>query len=200
MNDEEYEKLEHYEKEYKPPKFTDRELLEIFPEAKEIIPIKIKETKEEINEKKSDIRDRLKRLYSLKADKFSEWFGEKLIETFVVPELTVLEKRLFRLNRFQQLLKPKSKKSNWFNFSEKIEIARNYPIEEIARDKLELKQVGKNFISLCPFHNEKTPSFYLYTNTNKFYCFGCHEKGDVISLTMALYGLDFKEAIKLLQN
>lgn len=110
MEDEEYEKYEEYEKEYKPPKFTDRELLEIFPEAKEIIPIKIKETKEEINKKKTDIRVQLKRLYSLKVDKFSEWFGEKLIEIFVVPELTVLEKRLFRLNCFLPLLNPKTKK------------------------------------------------------------------------------------------
>lgn len=186
--------------EYKPPKFTDRELLEIFPEAKEIIPIKIKETEEEIQEKKSDIEGRLKKLYALKTDEFSEWFGEKLIETFVVPELTVLEKRLFQLKRFQQLLKPQSKRTNWFNFTEKIEIAKSYPIENIARDKLEFKQAGKNFISLCPFHEEKTPSFYLYTETNRFYCFGCHEKGDVINLTMALHGLDFKEAVELLQN
>lgn len=87
--------------EYKPPKFTDRELLEIFPEAREIIPIKIKETKEEISEKEDDIEDRLKKLYSLKVDGFSEFFGEELIKRFVMPELTVLEKRLFRLNHFQ---------------------------------------------------------------------------------------------------
>lgn len=186
--------------EYKPPKFTDRELLEIFPEAKKIIPIKIKETKEEISEKKTDIENRLKKLYSLKVDEFSEFFGEELIKKFVMPELTVLEKRLFRLNRFLPLLNPKTKKSNWFNFQEKIEIARNHQIEAVARDKLELRQVGANFTSLCPFHSEKHASFYLYPKTNSFYCFGCQEHGDVIKLTMALFGLDFKEAVELLQN
>lgn len=185
---------------YKPLKFSDQELLEIFPEAKGIIPMKIKETKAEISEKKTDIKKRLKGLYHLKVDELPEWFGEELIKTFFMPELVVLQKRLFRLERFQQLLRPKSKRSNQFDFPEKIEIARNYPIEEMARDKLELKQAGKNFSSLCPFHEEKTPSFYLYTDTNRFYCFGCHEKGDVINLTMALYYLDFKEVVELLQN
>lgn len=200
MTDEEYEIYEKYEKEYKPPKFTDKELLEIFPEAKEIIPIKIKEIKEEIQEKKSVIESRLKKLYSLKTDEISEFFGEKLIEMFFIPELNVLEKRCFRLNRFQQLLKPKTKRSKWFNFSEKIETAKSNSIEEIARDKLELKKVGGNFVCLCPFHEERTPSFYLYPETNRFYCFGCQAKGDIIDLTKELYCLDFKEAVEFLQN
>ena len=185
---------------YKPPKFTDQELIELFPEVKKIIPIKIKEVEADICEKMADIEDRLKKLYSLKVDEFSTWFGEELIKRFVMPELTVMEKNLLRLKRFQQLLKPKSKKSNRIKFEENIEIARNYPIEMVARDSLELKQVGKNFISLCPFHNEKTSSFYLYPETNQFHCFGCQEHGDVIKLTMALRGLDFKEAVGLLQN
>jgi len=70
----------------------------------------------------------------------------------------------------------------------------------LARSKLELMQSGGNFISLCPFHNEKTPSFYIYPESNKFYCFGCQAKGDVITLTMALHGIEFKEAVGMLQN
>ncbi|MFZ2193741.1 MAG: CHC2 zinc finger domain-containing protein [Candidatus Moraniibacteriota bacterium] len=186
--------------EYKAPKFTDRELLELFPEARKIIPIKIKEVEADICEKKAAIEDQLRRLYSMKTDSFSEWFGEELIRKLVMPELTAMEKNLFRLKRFQQLMHPKSKKSNWFKFEEKIEVARNYSIEAVARDKLELKQAGKNLISLCPFHDEKTPSFYIYPETNSFHCFGCQEHGDVIKLTMALYCLEFKEAVELLQN
>lgn len=186
--------------EHKSPKFSDREILEMFPESKEIIPMKIEETKKEMRAKKANIKKQLKRLHLLNTDKFSEWFGEEFIKIFTIPDFIILKKRFFRLKRFQQLLSPPSKMTNWFKFEEKIKIAQDYPIEMLARDKLELKQVGKNFISLCPFHEEKTPSFYLYINTNRFYCFGCHEKGNVINLTMALFGLNFKEAVELLQN
>lgn len=185
---------------YTPPKFTDKELLEIFPEAKDIIPLKIKECKLAIREKEREIQSTLKGIYSLRADSFSEFFAEEVIKIFVMPELALLEKNLFRLKRFEYLSKPTSKINKRFEFEEKIEIARRFPIEELARSKLELRQVGRNFISLCPLHNEKTPSFYVYPETNSFYCFGCNQGNDVINLAMALYGLTFKEAVEMLQN
>lgn len=187
-------------KDYRPPRFTDKELLEIFPEAKEIVPEKIREHKSAIRDKEKEIEAQLKRIYSLKTDSFSEWFGEEVVNQFEMPDLIALEKNLFRLKRLEYLLNPKKEKVSRFEFQEKIEIARNYPIEEIARGKLDLRRSGKNFIALCPFHNEKTPSFYIYPETNRFYCFGCNEKGDIISLTMALCGVDFKNAVSMLQN
>lgn len=180
-------------------KLLNKDLLKIFPEAKDIIPLKIKDYQDKIRKKEKEINQKLKRLYSLKLDEFSEWFGEKAIEMLEVPELNKLEKNLFRLKHLEYLLNPKKVSSSWAKFGEKIEIAKKYPIEEIARSKLDIRQIGQNFICLCPFHNEKTPSFYIYPNTNRFYCFGCQEKGDVINLTMALYDLYFKEVIEMLQ-
>jgi len=185
---------------YKPPKFTDRELLEMFPESKKIINLKIDEYEDEIQKKTTEIKLVLKNIDSSEADPLSKWFAEKVLEVFILPELTELEKRVFRLKRFQFIFKPKKKYKNLIRSEEKLEIARKYPIEELARSKLELKEVGGKFVSLCPFHNEKTPSFYIYPDSNRFYCFGCQEKGDVISLTMALYNLDFKGAVEMLQN
>jgi len=185
---------------YQAPKFSDKELLELFPEARNIIPLKIREYKSAIREKENEIQSQLSRIYSLKADSFSEWFGEEIIKQLVMPELVALERTFFRLKRFEHLLNPTRKTTNRFEFEEKIEIARRYPIEELARSKLELRQAGRNFVSLCPLHNEKTPSFYIYTETNRFCCFGCQEKGDVITLTMALYGINFKEAVEMLKN
>ena len=52
----------------------------------------------------------------------------------------------------------------------------------------------KGFIS-CPFHNEKTPSLRIYTDTNTFYCFGCGMGGDVISFVAHLFKIDFGSAI-----
>lgn len=182
------------------PKISDKELLGIFPEARQVISLKIKECKSDIREKENEIQSQLNRIYSLKTDSFSEWFGEEMIKQLVMPELVALERTFFRLKRFEYLLNPTKKTNSHFEFQEKIEIARRFPIEELARSKLEIRQAGKNFISLCPMHNEKTPSFYVYPETNSFYCFGCQEYGDVIKLAMHLYGLDFKEAVKMLQN
>lgn len=179
---------------------TPNELLKIFPEIREIIPKKILESKRDIKEKKQEIKDRLKRLYHLKTDEFSEWFGEYLIKISLMPELTELEKRLFKQSNFQYLLNPNQKNYKQQKFKEKVEVAKKYPIEELARSKLTLRQIGKNFISICPIHNEKTPSFYIYPESNKYYCFGCQAKGDVITLTMLLCDLDFKNAVEMLQN
>jgi len=186
--------------EYQPPKYSDKELLELFPEAKEIIPLKIKECKAEIKEKEQEIATALEKIYALKTDEFSEWFGEEIIRKFMMPDLAKLEKNLFRLNHMKFLLNPNEQTSDHYKFEEKIETARQYPIAELARSKLELRQAGRNFVSLCPFHNEKTPSFYIYTDSGRFNCFGCNANGDVINLTMALYGIEFKEAVEMLQN
>lgn len=185
---------------YQPPKYSDQELLTIFPEVKEIIPHKIKECQKTIRNKREKIKKDLMKIYALKSDSFSEWFGEEAIQQFEMPEITKLEKSLLRLKRFTFLLTPTKDSDRWSEFQNKLEIARNYPIETLARSKLEIIHSGKNFVALCPFHNEKTPSFYLYPETNKFYCFGCQEKGDILTLTMHLYGINFKEAVQMLQN
>lgn len=184
---------------YNPPKLTSKELLEIFPEAKDIIPVNIGGCKKIIAEKEMEIRKLLEQIYSLKVDQFSEWFAEEVVKVFFYPELEKYQKRLMKLERIKMLLDPNKNKS-LLDFQEGMEIAKNYPIYELARDKLDLRSSGKNFVSLCPFHNEKTPSFYLYSETNTFYCFGCQEHGDVITLTMALYGISFKEAVVMLKN
>ena len=184
---------------YQKPQFTDKELLDIFPEAENIIPQKIKEFEFILKGKEQEIQELLNEVYSLKIDSFSEWFAEEVIKCLFMPEIKLYDRRIIKLKRLQFLLNP-NKRTGEINFQENIERARIYPIYELARDKLVLKNSGRNFVALCPFHNEKTPSFYLYTETNSFHCFGCQENGDVIKLSMALCGLDFKEAVSMLKN
>ena len=59
---------------------------------------------------------------------------------------------------------------------------------------------GCNYMGLCPFHSEKTPSFCVYANTNSFYCFGCGVGGDVITFIMLAENLQYKDAIEFLAN
>ncbi len=71
-------------------------------------------------------------------------------------------------------------------------------LEEIAPRYLSLKRRGKNLVGLCPFHNEKTPSFHIYPGNNSYYCFGCGKGGGVINFIMDIERLDFLEAVKWL--
>ena len=63
-----------------------------------------------------------------------------------------------------------------------------------------LRPRGKNFVGLCPFHEEKTPSFSISPDKGLFYCFGCGAKGDVFALLMKLEKLDFPEALARLAS
>ena len=61
-----------------------------------------------------------------------------------------------------------------------------------------LLKKGNDFIGLCPFHNEKTPSFTVSDDKGFFHCFGCGAHGDIISFVMQKESIDFKETIKIL--
>ena len=82
---------------------------------------------------------------------------------------------------------------------EKIEeIKRQTDIVSLISQYLPLKKVGKNYRALCPFHSEKTPSFYVSSEKGIFYCFGCKKSGNAISFLMEYEKIDFPDAIKRL--
>ena len=63
---------------------------------------------------------------------------------------------------------------------------------------MKLTRRGRNFVGLCPFHKEKTPSFHVSQENGRYYCFGCNEKGSVIDFVMKLEGLEFPDAVRTL--
>ena len=69
-------------------------------------------------------------------------------------------------------------------------------IEDIVSEHVELQKAGKNLKGCCPFHNEKTPSFFVSPERNSYYCFGCGNKGDIFTFSEEINGYDFKEALK----
>ena len=69
-------------------------------------------------------------------------------------------------------------------------------IDSVISSYVNLKRRGKTLVGLCPFHNEKTPSFTVYPDTRSFYCFGCGAGGDVISFVRRIDNLDYIEAVK----
>lgn len=76
------------------------------------------------------------------------------------------------------------------------EIRNRADIVAMVSRYVELKQAGRNWKGLCPFHNEKTPSFNVNSDRQIFHCFGCQEGGDVIGFLMKHEGLSFPEAAR----
>ncbi|MGB9721465.1 MAG: DNA primase [bacterium] len=82
---------------------------------------------------------------------------------------------------------------------EKIdEIVRQTDIVDLISQYIQLKKVGKNYRALCPFHTEKTPSFYVNPEKGIYYCFGCKKGGNAISFLMDYEHLDFPDALRKL--
>lgn len=71
-------------------------------------------------------------------------------------------------------------------------------IDEVVGQYIKLEKAGKNLKALCPFHNEKSPSFIVSPDRGTFYCFGCGAKGDIFSFVEQYESLDFASALKLL--
>lgn len=69
-------------------------------------------------------------------------------------------------------------------------------IVRIVGEYVKLRKSGANWSALCPFHKEKSGSFYLYPGTASYYCFGCHEHGDVFSFVMKMETIPFPEAVR----
>ncbi|MBR5272282.1 MAG: DNA primase [Clostridia bacterium] len=73
-------------------------------------------------------------------------------------------------------------------------------IESVISSYVNLRKRGQTFVGLCPFHNEKTPSFTVYPNTQSYYCFGCASGGDVVTFIKQIENLDYIEAVKFLAD
>jgi DNA primase len=78
------------------------------------------------------------------------------------------------------------------------QIKERLSIEEIVSSYIKLERAGENFKARCPFHNEKTPSFFVSPGRGNYYCFGCAAKGDIFTFVEEFEGLDFKGALKIL--
>lgn len=73
-------------------------------------------------------------------------------------------------------------------------------ILDVIGDKVRLNRAGRNFVGLCPFHGEKTPSFNVSQERQNYHCFGCGRGGDIFTFVMETEGLDFRATLELLAN
>jgi DNA primase len=85
-------------------------------------------------------------------------------------------------------------------YSEQLlnDINQRIDISDIVSETVKLTRKGNRYWGLCPFHQEKTPSFSVAPDKNLFYCFGCHAGGNIFTYIMKRDGLDFAEAVEVL--
>jgi DNA primase len=88
------------------------------------------------------------------------------------------------------------------NFSNQLidQIKERISLSEAISKRIKLERKGKEFLGLCPFHHEKSPSFTVNDEKQFFHCFGCGEHGDIIKYTSHIMGLDFRETVEHLAH
>ena len=80
------------------------------------------------------------------------------------------------------------------------ELRQRNDIESVISSYVNLKRRGSTLVGLCPFHNEKSPSFTVYPSSNSYYCFGCGAGGDPITFIRGVEHLDYIDAVKFLAD
>lgn len=188
--------IDRLEKEHREllEEMSETQWLEVFPEVVPLIPQILRERVEIAKQLEQSIRQKmtLAKVLDPVSGTAARW---KLL----IGECAVLKKvreDIWRLKYRTVYVRPKTSGPNHVT-QEEIELARNIPITSLVGGKT--RRSGKHFMTLCPLHKERTPSFVVYPD-NRFYCFGCNEGGDSIDLVQKLHGLDFVDAVKQLIN
>ena len=78
------------------------------------------------------------------------------------------------------------------------EVSRSNDIVDVISQYVQLKRKGRNYFGVCPFHNEKSPSFSVSPDRQIFKCFGCGVGGTAYTFLMKIEGISFKEAVEQL--
>lgn len=202
ITEEEMEAAELIEKNWRDsqPKYSEKELFEIFPEGKKAMKNSLKEKiellKKQISERHS-INMKLNTMIA-EADMKDRELLEMAADVFWGDHFRQLEKELkaasFKLAYLNEKI-DNNKKSSYYSESQ-IAQAKAFKIESIFPNPL--RQVGGRLQGRCPFHQDKTPSFTIYPHTNSFYCFSCNRGGSIITYIQMTKEYSFREAVKFL--
>ena len=173
-------------------KLRGAELIGFFPEAKHIVPALINELNAKRKALVIYISNQLAAIKAESKDKTYHYFWRLWLMLNEGEELQELDNKLARLSRLQNIIIGKPTPKGALPEGA-IEAAHEYPIQDLFDSNF--KRSGNNLVGLCPFHNERTPSFYIFVKQNRAHCFGCNKSLDVIDAYMELNECGFKTAV-----
>jgi DNA primase len=147
----------------------------------------------DIPEEKADIKIKLKEAQMLLKMLLATERGIGITRKVRTQFPYVRNKLQARIDKLNRILHPRKIGPG---YKDRIGQARQIPIEEVFEG--ELIRRGNKIVALCPFHNEDTPSFTIFTDTNKWYCFGCGKHGDILDYIQQRDGCSLSEALTTL--
>lgn len=176
-------------------RITDRELMGVFPEAKTLLPHLLNGWRDKRSGLIQELNRKLRIIKfgaSNESDRFfwTEWFKVKYQDDIAEADKNI--------NRLKRLVAISNNDSQISRDEDRIESALAIPITSVIQIKL--RKSGNKLSGLCPLHNDKSPPFFIYPESNSFYCYGCNKGGNVINLVRFLYDYTFPNAIKFLNN
>jgi hypothetical protein len=128
-----------------------------------------------------------------KLDAIGEYFY-RLLYACEAAEAVILQKWMKYWLKIYRRLSPNQFEADHLLLD--VAKAKEVPIAEVYGR--ELKENGNRLLGLCPFHDERTPSFTIYVDSNSYYCYGCNAGGDVITFLMDKENIGFVEAVRRL--
>lgn len=174
-------------------RLTNPELIAIFPEAKQIIAALIKELAAKCEALVLYIGNELVAIKAESKDEFYHYFWRLWLMLNEGEELQETERKLARLNRLQNVINGKPVPGGMLPDG-MVAAARAVPITDILGTPL--KRSGKDYVCLCPLHDDHSPSMRVYVEQNRAWCYVCDDGGDTLRLYMLTNGFDFKTAVQ----
>jgi hypothetical protein len=192
-----------------PPKLPSQEEVDLYAEELrgEVIPTKIKEFVIEAEDLKGFRKEAMKIIEKMALKKELDtasqhflvyWVNVQYADFFVIQKwlnyyISLLEmatrvpiRREIVINREDEITE------------DDVQRAKQHPIEDLYEGNL--RQTQGRLTGCCPFHKETTPSFFIFTNDNHFFCFGCSEWGDSIDFYMKTKKVSLVQAVKALNH
>jgi hypothetical protein len=195
------DKIALIEKQWREQSFVPLNLLfDTFPEAVPIVERNMVKVEVQINGMKNLVVKRIKEIKESVPTQ-NQWLAKAIFKhtSPLIKQLKELNNRKKRLKMYQNHYRNKGSLGLDMNLA--IYNAKQVSLEKLVLPNVSrFKQSGRRIMASCPFHTESTPSFCIYLDENKYYCFGCHSHGNAITFVIKYYGMTFLEAIKYLQG
>lgn len=174
------------------PKYSDLELLEIFPEARQFYERELELCLAVEKKLDNGARGRFDLIKDTAVNEITDWFRGEIVKEWWIKDLLKVKKRIAFL---RMMLFPNKNKDGIT--AADIEKARKWPNQNIW----DLAEANSNGFAKCRFHQESTGSMHCWKDRDgihRFHCFGCGEKGDIVDFITRIEKLNFIEAVRRL--